>query len=1259
MPNINIANLTQRPGIITQEFDRSQFETPEVRGLNSLVLGFSENGPFNKPVNLITNSDLRNTFGSIDRRLERKGSFFHRTIAKLLESNPVKAINLLLTDDTLDIADYQSFSTSTGNFNDIKRSGPYRRFFDRAGFWERSTDAFNNLANEDPNASERILNFTNLNKKKVTIFAFKAENVEDFDVDMVEYYGNPENIPPYVYPTDYVSDYMIDIVVVSGDWTDYEQLAVDQRWGQYFNNSGLRKDQVLNFINDPASSISRYYQGLSLIPYFRDPDGRNIFVETVVNRDTDETGVFCAFDIDALEDNDYPTGLIDLVGNSIIGDSDIEEINFLSYNDVISEKVTNPEKVLDTPGNVISYGADYKDNTMYVNKERTSWNSEFYVHNITKGDINIGGSPADSEITIDVVASEDLALADDLQKPYVIIGGQKIEIEDGTYDFTINSSDYVVTSGSETFHSVVYIDISGEIQINNSLVAGAKSQLNANDIALFDIEFDVDGNNEISNLVVNDVTIDSNGFIELDSSDITTSVSNGNITWLFNGTAQAPDTSEYATWRKIRFFNTLINALSGPNKDRMVLVIDDNNKASLEDMNVTNIQTGNTVNKEFTLETGLDDSVLTDISLSSPAVYSTLFYLNDDEFLLGTTGVETKMTPYDPSEDKGIVARYSQFYLRYFNGVINTGDYFYENRIDNSAEIDVEFIMDNGTAYIAFSEAIPFNSNDRIILPQSTANDGIFTISNPIANDEATPVAGFFAYEVSESIVEETLEITRLWDANKKHHLRMFKTANGILSVRFMDPDLVSDKTIDLNNNQELVVFSQKTNFQQSIDILTPPEWEESKNKILIDGQRYPEVKVGDFLSADYNEDDLEPGQMPKSMTRILSKRAWSVNPQYSVLTTDSAIKVWDFDGELQTLRFTKIQDYITDYKGFKLKGFKPRLDSMPDGTEERQNEILDIVEKGSNMFKALTDKEVISFRYLVDSFGLGLTENSKQQLVDICGERLDCFGFINMPSIKLFKESTSPTFVDNEGVINTEFIKSGGDLESNPAFLYSFAEGNGVSTVGYFTPYLTVNDNGRPLNVPPAAWVATTYWRKHQNTNPSIKPWTISAGVQNGRITGIAGLEHNFTGEDIANLNKMKANPIVSKRNRGFVIETQNTAQTLSRSALGVINVREVLIEIEQELRDMLLNFQWKFNTPEIRAEIKLRADSICEKYQNQNGLFNYFNKIDSENNPPDLIDQQIGRLDTYLEPTKGMAVIVNNVTILRTGQIESGGFL
>ena len=62
------------------------------------------------------------------------------------------------------------------------------------------------------------------------------------------------------------------------------------------------------------------------------------------------------------------------------------------------------------------------------------------------------------------------------------------------------------------------------------------------------------------------------------------------------------------------------------------------------------------------------------------------------------------------------------------------------------------------------------------------------------------------------------------------------------------------------------------------------------------------------------------------------------------------------------------------------------------------------------------------------------------------------------------------------------------------------------------------------------------------------------------------------YTPEDIENLNAAKINPIVFKRNRGYVIETENTAQTLLSSSLSYIHVREALIELERELSDALL---------------------------------------------------------------------------------------
>jgi hypothetical protein len=234
----------------------------------------------------------------------------------------------------------------------------------------------------------------------------------------------------------------------------------------------------------------------------------------------------------------------------------------------------------------------------------------------------------------------------------------------------------------------------------------------------------------------------------------------------------------------------------------------------------------------------------------------------------------------------------------------------------------------------------------------------------------------------------------------------------------------------------------------------------------------------------------------------------------------------------------------------------------------------------------------------------------------------------------------------------------AGGDESKNPSQLYSFAEGVGRSCVGYFFPYVRIDDQGIPKNVPPAAWCASTYMRKFTTSSAAIVPWTIAAGISNGRVTDIGGVEMDFTNDDLENLYQMNLNPIVKKRNAGYCINSESTAQVFPFSSLSFLHTREVLIELENSLYDMLLRYQWRFNTPEIRGEIKFRADKICKDLQDRDALYNFRNVIDETNNTNYIIDLQMGVLDTYIEVIKGMGIIVNNITILKKGDIESGGF-
>ena len=75
----------RRPGIFIEEFDQSVISSPIVEGITNTVIGVSKKGPVNTPIRLTNIGDLERVFGPLDRQLERKGSFFHRTISKLLE----------------------------------------------------------------------------------------------------------------------------------------------------------------------------------------------------------------------------------------------------------------------------------------------------------------------------------------------------------------------------------------------------------------------------------------------------------------------------------------------------------------------------------------------------------------------------------------------------------------------------------------------------------------------------------------------------------------------------------------------------------------------------------------------------------------------------------------------------------------------------------------------------------------------------------------------------------------------------------------------------------------------------------------------------------------------------------------------------------------------------------------------------------------------------------------------------------------------
>lgn len=331
-------NQFKASGIYTVEYDVSEsivLNTQTTR----LVVGFSKKGPINAPVYCPDVKTARRIFGDIDYELENKGSFFHRSLFTCLETGPCFALALIKLNDDITTANadydvYKSFSLSTTEANGSTASPLYSSYFNKERFYFPDTSYFLATVNAlgSLNAG-KLLNFVNLGQTPMSIIAYKTGELTGFNVTARDWFG-AGNVPKFLKEFDWISDYFINVDIVSGDWTDYDTLSIDPVFSQYFDAKGLIKGKTQAFLNSPHITRVASFQG-SLIPDLFDLNGVNYSVDTIINAGIATTGLFCALDRNALADYD-PTaidepGRLDTIGHTLIQDNP-GVIDFLSYN---------------------------------------------------------------------------------------------------------------------------------------------------------------------------------------------------------------------------------------------------------------------------------------------------------------------------------------------------------------------------------------------------------------------------------------------------------------------------------------------------------------------------------------------------------------------------------------------------------------------------------------------------------------------------------------------------------------------------------------------------------------------------------------------------------------------------------------------------------------------------------------------------------------------------------------------------------------
>lgn len=1165
-------NRFKASGIYTVEFDASESITISTQTIR-LVVGFSRKGPFNAPVFLRDLKTARKIFGDVDYTLEKKGSFFHRSIETCLQTGPIFALNLLPLNNTPtgDKVDYRSFSLSIAEDNGETTRELLSSFYNKERFWFADSEYFQAIVNNDSLNKEMLMSFTNLGQRPVSIITRKAKNIKGFDITARDFYG-AGNVPEYIKEFDYISDYFIDVIVVEGNWTNYQNLSIDPQFSRYFTKAGIKSDMLEKFIADDNITLVANITGC-IIPDFIDKNGTNQFIETIINNNTATTGIFMTMNKNVFDDYTNSIHKIDLIGHSLI-DTTKSSMNFLSYVSPITDELyfSSHNSLTDELEFKEYNDNDFNNNTIYVKSLPYINNSSSFFNTIV------------------------------IPKPRPTFTSQTFGLTDYAY---------------------LYSQLS-----QNSLIAANGTDINKNEF------------------VKVDEVINTGTSIEI---VVSNPDKNKTIAGIYN--------------------NATISLANETDNSCTITFTGDNVPANLKQFDCVYV---NGYNKYFVIESA--------IAVGTP------------------TGGEWDVTFYKQLSDIPSIYNQNLFYTKWLPSIEN-GMKFKASEINNKtasycdAEIALSYIPNildinpSGTnkmfKYIVNPSFINDNIEDHTIdvypgnkLYTEVVNKSIidgdyvsltneFNLFNYLSFDKEVGLYGLNIQRIKQwKNSELTIPATQFITAGNVGGTATY-TKNEIQTVWSSDPE---DPWMKIANEYDLVTSmgakyialeSSASSIEANIPIVDGYT-NVSKTTFRIDADHAQEIEVGQFLVVD---DDLNP-----RLTRVIKKiKKTDINTGYTQyeIVVNEPIKIIQKSGINYIIRFLPIPQIADTLQFTNLSGFTITSYHTP-GTPEQLEKIYGVIEN-TNLGDTLVDKELISFRYIVDTMAGGLAPMSgpKSILSRLAKRRMKCMALINAPSIAEFIASTDPRFTDEprpeigepKPILKPEYIASGGNLSLGPSFRYSLPDDeNGAKFCGVFSPFLKIREQNKTKNIPPAADVSNNFIRKFING----QPYAIAAGPHRGVISNakLVGLEYEYLITDREYIEPFGLNPIITTKKTGPMIYGNQTAYQKTLTAFNNLHVRDLLITIEEAIEDVLANYVFEYNDARTRLEIRTIVDGYLQTVKNSGGIYDYMVIMDENNNTNEIIDQNIGIIDVGIEPAKGLQKVINRVTVLKTGSISSGGF-
>lgn len=393
------------------------------------------------------------------------------------------------------------------------------------------------------------------------------------------------------------------------------------------------------------------------------------------------------------------------------------------------------------------------------------------------------------------------------------------------------------------------------------------------------------------------------------------------------------------------------------------------------------------------------------------------------------------------------------------------------------------------------------------------------------------------------------------------------------------------------------------------------------------------------YVQETYAETDKN-GYITRYVVKFTGKPYTYGDDEKYIVRIDAAL-----NQEIGTMRPQYLAGYV--YKNDKPQGtgMKAKLDW--------QHFILSTLTEYKGIRTALLNKSDIDYRYIVDTFDSFIESDCKNVLSFLAKEKQSAFAILNFPAIKTFIKCPYTSFTDSKGVFNVDFVVKGFNKKKAASVKFCLpTDTDGASFCAFYTQ-LKFSDGYVDTTVPSAGLVSNLFIQKYS----SRQPYYIIAGPNYGSIvaSGLVGPDYTFSQAELQIIEPYGVNCMIYRPNFGTFINANQTAKQTPVSALSKVNVRELVIYLQDEIEKVLQAYQWEFNNQVTRNAILDKANMICSRVAANGGIQAYLNVMDESNNTPEIIDNEMAVLSTHIEPGMGCGKMVQELTLYRTGQMST----